>query len=315
MKEIIIGKNDEGGRIDRFLMKVFPDLPKGMLYKAIRNKKIKVNRKRCTIDQRLQSGDCIQLFLPPQLLEERKHEYAFLKVPKQLTILYEDDQLLILDKPVGLRSQSDQSQTQDCVVTRLWHYLYAKGEYDPQQEQSFAPAICNRLDRNTRGLIIVAKTMRALRSINGAIQEHQIKKYYVACVEGTLAQRQGTIQLYHKKEGTTALLFSQPQPGTTRCSLRYRVWKQFAQDSLVEIELISGKFHQIRAMFAYLHHPLIGDVKYGAKRQNMYQALAAYRLCFDLPKESDFAYLNEKKIQIPVDQILGEWQIETNFEK
>lgn len=127
MKEIIINHNDQGQRTDRFLMKMFPSLPKGTLYKAIRNKKIKVNRKRCTIDQRLCEGDVVQLFLPPQLLSEKEADWSFLQVPKALTIVYEDAQVLILDKPVGLRAQSDRAQVQDCVVSRLRHYLYAAG--------------------------------------------------------------------------------------------------------------------------------------------------------------------------------------------
>ena len=138
MKEIIINHNDQGQRTDRFLMKMFPSLPKGTLYKAIRNKKIKVNRKRCTIDQRLCEGDVVQLFLPPQLLSEKEADWSFLQVPKALTIVYEDAQVLILDKPVGLRAQSDRAQVQDCVVSRLRHYLYAAGTYDPGDEQQTA---------------------------------------------------------------------------------------------------------------------------------------------------------------------------------
>ncbi len=129
MKEIIINHNDQGQRTDRFLMKMYPSLPKGTLYKAIRNKKIKVNRKRCTIDQRLCEGDVVQLFLPPQLLSEKEADWSFLQVPKALTIVYEDAQVLILDKPVGLRAQSDRAQVQDCVVSRLRHYLYAAGAH------------------------------------------------------------------------------------------------------------------------------------------------------------------------------------------
>lgn len=313
MKEIIIKSNDEGQRTDRFLMKLFPDLPMGMLYKAIRNKKIKVNRKRCTNDQRLHAGDQIQLFLPPQWLEEKKATVAFLQVPKALSIVYEDDQIVVIDKPVGLRSQSDQAQVQDCVVNRLLHYLYAKGEYDPEKEQSFTPAICNRLDRNTRGLIIAAKTAKALREMNEGIREHHVQKYYLACVEGVLQTKTGELRLYHKKEGTKAILFETPKPDTKPCSLRYQIWKKHAQHTIIEVELLSGKFHQIRAMFAFIHHPLLGDVKYGAKKQVAYQALAAYRLCFHFPIHSGLAYLNEKRIMIDPESIVDMWQRQTLF--
>lgn len=308
MKEIHVQENDAGQRVDRFLMKLFPSLPKGMMYKAIRNKKIKVNRKRCTIDQRLQFQDVVHLFLPPEVLEEKKQADAFLQVPKELDICYEDEQILIVDKPVGLRSQSDAAGPQDCVVMRVLRYLYEQGSYEPHREQSFTPAICNRLDRNTRGLIIAAKTANALREINAGIRSHQVKKYYLACIEGKMDREQEEIQLYHQKIGTKAQLYAHPHPGAYPCALRYRQLAFYHDASLLEVELISGKFHQIRAMFAFMHHPLLGDVKYGAKQRNTYQALAAVRLQFAFPQESTMAYLNNQTIAIPWEKIEKDWK-------
>lgn len=310
MKEIIINHNDQGQRTDRFLMKMFPSLPKGTLYKAIRNKKIKVNRKRCTIDQRLCEGDVVQLFLPPQLLSEKEADWSFLQVPKALTIVYEDAQVLILDKPVGLRAQSDRAQVQDCVVSRLRHYLYAAGTYDPGDEQSFSPAICHRLDRNTRGLLVAAKTADALREMNAAIREHRVHKRYLACVEGVMEPAQGEVVLHHRKEGTQAVLFERPHPGTQPCRLRYRTLRSLASRTLIEVELHSGRFHQIRAMFAYLHHPLVGDVKYGGTRQKGHQALTAYALSFSFPLTSVLAALDGHTVALSIDDVLAAWKAE-----
>ena len=172
MKEIIIAKNDAGQRVDRFLMKAFPALPRSYLYKAVRSKKIKVNRKRCEIAQRLQEGDHVLLFIDPRFLQDEKKEHDFLQVPASLDVVYEDEHILVIDKPQGLRSQRDEQGPQDCAVSRILHYLYVRGEYDPDQEQSFVPALCNRLDRNTRGLLIAGKHARALRDMNAAIRAH-----------------------------------------------------------------------------------------------------------------------------------------------
>ena len=308
MKEIIIKENDSGQRLDRFLMKTFPQLPQSLLYKAIRNKKIKVNCARCTINQRLCPDDSVLLFLPPQFLEEKTADYDFLQVPCALDIVYEDENILILDKPVGLRSQSDSAGIQDCVVLRLLHYLYKKQEYDPEHEQSFVPALCNRLDRNTRGLIIAGKKAAALREVNAAIRSGNVHKYYLAMVKGKLVPAHDHVELYHRKEGTKALISSRQEKGMKPCSLRYDVIHQYSKQALTEIELFSGKFHQIRAMFSYLHHPLVNDAKYGEEKKAGQQALAAYRLCFSLDADSPLAYLNEKKIALNKDDVLSQWK-------
>ena len=161
MKEIKINSNDANQRLDKFLMKTFPKLGKSMMYKAIRNKKIKVNRKRCTFDQKIQENDSILLFLPPDVLEEKQVDTQY--ISSQLDVVYEDENILIVNKPYGLLSQSDQSQNQDCLVNRVQAYLMEKNEYDPNKEHSFAPSICHRLDRNTTGLVIAAKNANALR--------------------------------------------------------------------------------------------------------------------------------------------------------
>lgn len=181
MKEIKINQNDANQRLDKFLMKTFPKLGKSMMYKAIRNKKIKVNRKRCTFDQKIQENDSILLFLPPDVLEEKKVETNY--ISSKLDVIYEDENILIVNKPYGLLSQSDQRQNQDCLVNRVQAYLMEKNEYDPNKEHSFAPSICHRLDRNTTGLVIAAKKCECVKkSKRGNRKSYDSKR----CIEPML---------------------------------------------------------------------------------------------------------------------------------
>lgn len=286
MREIVIGKNDADQRVDKFIMKTMKDMPKSLMYKYIRNKKIKVNRKRCEISQRLQVGDVMQCYIPEEFFEQKK-ERMFTKVPAILDIVYEDEAILIVDKPVGLLAHSDTNQLQDNLADRLLHYLYRKGEYDPDREQSFAPALCHRIDRNTQGLVICAKTSEALREMNEVIRERMLDKRYLCIVEGHLKPKQDHLVLYHKKmEHNKADIVPYAKEGYQRIETGYRVVKEKAGKSLVEVELLTGKSHQIRAVMAYLKHPLLGDVKYGGKKDVIaYQALCAYQISFHFTKE------------------------------
>ena len=245
MKQIEILQDDANQRLDKFLLKMFPDLSRSLMYKAIRNKKIKVNRKRCTYDQILNKGD------------------------------------IVLNKPVGLLSQSDTSQTQDTLVSRIQGYLYEKNEYDPNNAHSFAPGICNRLDRNTRGLVIAAKNANASRIINEAIAQRRIHKYYKAYVSGHLEDKNFVIKKYMYKNKTKALVSDYPKDGYKIAYMEGNVLMQDKMNTWVEIELHTGRFHQIRALMSSISHPLVGDKKYGYKGKNMNIQLIAYKLRFD----------------------------------
>ena len=277
MKEVIIKTNDANQRLDKYLMKSFPNLTKSMMYKAIRNKKIKVNRKRCEFNQMLNENDSILLFLPPDVLEEKERE--ILEV-KPLDIVYEDDDILVVNKSYGLLSQSDTSQPQDCLVNRIQSYLYATHQYDPKQETSFVPTICHRLDRNTTGLVIAAKNANSLRIVNEAISNRKIHKYYRALVDGVL-EEDGSIQVYIKKDGTKALVSNTKKEDYKLASLNYTVVERKPNETRVEIELLTGRFHQIRASFSSIHHPLVADVKYGYKGKKKRIELQAYKLVFE----------------------------------
>lgn len=282
MKEFIIRENDADQRVDKFILKAMKTMPKSLMYKYIRNKKIKVNRKRCEISQRLQVGDTVQCYIPEEFYTDVK-DLHFLQVSVELDVRYEDANIVILNKPKGLRAHSDTQEIQDNLVDRLLHYLYNKGEYDPSQEQSFTPALCHRIDRNTQGLVIAAKTAKALRCMNTRIAQREVEKRYVCIVEGHMEQTQAHVVLYHQKqEGNIARISEEPKEGYQRMESSYHVLRQSSDYALVEVQLHTGKSHQIRAMMAWLHHPLLGDVKYGAHktRQKDYQALCAYYLAF-----------------------------------
>lgn len=279
MKQIQIHENDANQRLDKFLTKTFPKLTRSMMYKAIRNKKIKVNRKRCTYDQILEENDSILLFLPEDALEQKKHDIHFIST--ELDIVYEDHNILIVNKPAGLLSQSDTSESQDTLVLRIQGYLYNKKEYDPTREQSFAPAICNRLDRNTTGLIIAAKNAHALRIINEAIAQRRIHKYYRCKVSGKVLKKNQIIKKYIRKEKTKALVSDIVKEGFKEACMDVRVLGYEKESTFVEIELHTGRFHQIRALMAHIHHPLQGDIKYGYIGKVKSYSLCAYKLIFE----------------------------------
>ena len=241
MKEFIINENDADQRVDKFIQKTMKTMPKSLMYKYIRNKKIKVNRKRCEISQRLQVGDTMQCYIPEEFYEVATMR-SFLQVPNALDVVYEDDAVLLINKPKGLRAHSDTSEVQDNLADRLLHYLYCKKEYDPTTEQSFTPALCHRIDRNTQGLVIAAKTAAALRCMSEKIALRQVEKKYLCIVQGKLKKKQDHIVLYHRKnEQNTAEVIDREREGYTRMETGYRVLQEAERYSLVEVELHSGK--------------------------------------------------------------------------
>ncbi len=273
MKEVRIEKNDAGQRLDKFLLKTFPNLKKSALYKGVRNKKIKVNRKRCTFDQQLQEGDIILLFLPPDLLEEKQVQ---IQKTEPIEVVFENEDLLIVDKPKGLLSMKDQAGQQDTLNDRVRYYLYSTGAYDPKQEHSFLPSIAHRLDRNTSGLVMTAKNAVSARKLSEDIKEHRIVKSYLALTDRR--PQQGRVVLYLKKEGTQALIKDQPTEGYDPAIMTVTTIQEKDGRYLSKIDLETGRFHQIRASLAHLGTPLLGDAKYGGiPNKNGYQ-LQAYQI-------------------------------------
>lgn len=279
MVEVLVKENDAGQRLDRFLQKTFVSLPASMMYKGIRNKKIKVNRKRCEPKQILCSGDVILLFLPPEVLTERAKKQ--IRETKPIEVVYENHDLLIVNKPYGLLSQSDQPTWQDTLVERVRYYLWKKKEYDPENENSFSPALCNRLDRNTSGLVIAAKNAKALRILNAAMAKHKIHKSYKTLVQGTFQESFQSYTFYIKKEQTKAIVLDHPCAGYKKAQMDVSRTASEGNNTWVEVQLHTGRFHQIRAGMAHYGYPLVGDRKYGyAGKQSQY-SLCAYKLEFE----------------------------------
>lgn len=287
MKSVTVGANDAGQRVDKFLTKTFRSLPVPLMYKAIRKKDIKRNGRRCQISDRLEEGDVLTLYLNDEVLGAAKPVYDFLTASRQLEIVYEDDHLLLLNKKAGLLVHPDEHEYRDTLISRVQRYVYEKGEYDPEKENSFAPALVNRIDRNTCGIVIAAKTAAALRLLNDKLKRREIRKDYLCLVHGTLPQKEDILEGYlEKNEGQNRVYISTRQgEGARRIATRYRVLGEKDGLSLLEIELLTGRTHQIRAHFASIGHPLAGDGKYGTNALNKrtgfrYQALCSYRLTF-----------------------------------
>ena len=305
MKELIIGKNDAGQRLDRFIGKAVPLLPASLMQKYIRCKRIKHNGRRAQRDARLCEGDTLQLYIADEFFEAPKPENAYLRVstPK-LSIVYEDEHLLLVDKRPGLAVHPhDGAEYGKTLIDHIQAYLYAKGEWNPRQEHAFAPALCNRIDRNTGGIVIAAKTADALRIMNQKIKDREMDKYYLAIVHGTPKPKNGKLEGYLFKDAVKNRVYvtEKPQPGAKTSVTHYRTLQSKNGLSLVECELITGRTHQIRAQFAHAGHPLLGDGKYGKldKRfDRTYQALYSYRLQFRFTTDAGpLAYLNGKSFQ------------------
>ena len=293
MKELTIGQNDAGQRLDRFLAKAVPLLPASLAQKYIRIKRIKLNGARAERDTRLQAGDVLSLYINDEFFDKPREDNAYLTVaaPK-LNIVYEDENILLVDKRPGLAVHPhDGAEYGRTLIDHIQSYLYQKKEWRPREENAFTPALCNRIDRNTGGIVIAAKTAEALRILNQKIRDREIDKRYLAIVEGTLPKKEGSLVGFLFKDAKKNRVFvtDTPQPGSKSCRTDYRVLASRNGLTLVECRLITGRTHQIRAQFAHAGHPLLGDGKYGKLDKRFdrdYQALYSYRLTFTFPTDA-----------------------------
>ncbi len=306
MKELTIGSNDAGQRLDRFLAKAVPLLPASLAQKYIRLKRIKRNGERAQRDTRLNTGDVLQLYINDEFFDKPREDNAYLTVavPK-LNIVYEDDQILLVDKRPGLAVHPhDGAEYGRTLIDHIQSYLYQKREWRPREENAFTPALCNRIDRNTGGIVIAAKTAEALRVMNQKIKDRELDKRYLAIVEGSPRPKVGSLKGYLFKDAKKNRVFvtDTPQAGAKSCQTNYNVLVSAGGLSLVECELITGRTHQIRAQFAHAGHPLLGDGKYGKldKRfDRSYQALYSYKLTFTFATDAGaLSYLNGKSFRV-----------------
>ncbi len=300
MRTITINKNDADQRLDKFLSKRFKTMPKSLMYKYIRTKYIKLNGKKCAIDDVLCVGDVLTFYIKDEFFEAKYDKYEFMKAPKKLSIVYEDENLMIIDKPEGVLAHPDKTYHFDSMVARVQHYLYDKGEYDPKAENSFSPAMANRLDRNTGGLIIAAKNAVALKELNKLIKERQIKKLYLCICEGVPKKKEGLLTgTLTKDEKKNKVSVSKHSEDGKEIATAYRIIDSNGKYSLAEVDLLTGRTHQIRAHMASIGTPLAGDTKYGGHpirvKGHTGQALYSYKLRFDIIEESPLSYLSGKE--------------------
>ena len=305
MRELTIGKNDAGQRVDRFVSKALPLLPPALLQKYIRLKRIKVNGGRAQRDQRLREGDVLQLYINDEFFDKPREDNLFLTLFRpSLDIVYEDENLMLLNKRPGLVVHADETEKVNTLINHIQAYLYQKREWNPRWENAFTPALCNRIDRNTGGIVIAAKNAEALRILNQKIKDREIDKRYLCIVHGTPRPASGRLegQLFKDAKENRVYVTKTPQKGSKTCITLYQTLQSRGGLSLVECELITGRTHQIRAQMAAAGWPLLGDGKYGRldkRYDRKYQALYSYKLTFRFTTDAGcLSYLDGKTFEV-----------------
>ncbi len=295
MKKIVAGPNDAGQRLDKFLSKLLKTASMGMIYKWLRKKRVKVNGKKQDISYVLNVGDVLELYINDEFFEDERSKQGFEFEEGNLCIVYEDENILVADKPSGVAVHGEKG----CLLNSVTAYLVKKGEFVPKEEHTFAPAFCNRIDKNTSGLVIAAKNALALRIINEKIREREINKYYILKAENPeRLEKSGKIAGYTVKneKERKVYFFDKEVPNSKYCETLFR---KIDNDGTFEVQLLTGRTHQIRVSFSAKGCPLVGDVKYGARKNGKkdFQQLRAYKIEFDFKTPAgELDYLDGKVI-------------------
>jgi 23S rRNA pseudouridine955/2504/2580 synthase len=299
--KIDIGANEAGQRLDKFLRKWLKDVPLSAIYKSIRKGDVKVNGKKAKEKYSLLEGDILET---REIITEDKKK-KFNRINNDfLKITYEDQNILLVEKWPGVLVHSDKKSTDPTLTDYVLSYLFDKGDYSPENEITFTPAPCNRLDRNTSGIVIYGKNFEALKLLNEMIRDRKIKKYYQAIVKGRI--KDGIYEAYISKDESEnrSQVFKEEMKGTKKIATSVNTIQSCGIYSLVELELITGRSHQLRTHLSHLGNPILGDSKYGESKINNYfnnkyglnyQFLYAYKVIFkDCPEK--LAYMENKTI-------------------
>ena len=306
MKSITIDKTWDGRRLPRFLQKAMPSASMGQIRKFLRLGRVKVNGKKGTEETVLQENAVVDLYVEDEFFAEvQKEDPFYSRIRPKLTILYEDAHVMLLDKRAGLICHPDEGEKVHTLLTYAQAYLYQKGQWNPKTD--FAPALCNRIDRFTAGIVILAKTQEALRAMDAKIRTHEVQKYYLCAVHGRMKYPDGTLRhfLLKKPEQKKVTVLRKNEPGSKEAITHYQAIDENNGLTLCECLLGTGRTHQIRAQFAAIGHPLLGDNQYGSSKQNEKygrmngQALCAYRLIFDFEGDAGcLSGLNGLTVQV-----------------
>lgn len=292
MRSFTLNADDAGQRLDKYILKI-TNMPRSLIYKYIRTGHIKVNKKKKDSGFFLSEGDVVALFIDDSFFKSEKR--AFPVCP--LDIVYESTDLLAVNKPPGMKSQPD--GLEDALSEYVKGYLYSKGEYLPEGGHSFSPALCNRLDVNTSGIVLAAKNAETLRFLNEKIKNKEIEKYYQCIVRGVPPQKSGILEGYILKDRSKnkSVIKNSECPGSKYVKTGYRVIRSNGGQSLLDITLYTGRSHQIRAHMASIGCPIEGDFKYGGGEGT--QKLCAYKLVFNFSdSEKKLSYLNGRTLEI-----------------
>lgn len=300
MRQFTVQPRYNQKRIDTFLFEMLPGVNASVIYKAFRKRSIKVNQKRVKESHLLASGDIVEVYIPDEYLKTSPNKAAG-KLP---SVVYEDDYIIAVSKPQGIPVHRDKNQDQ--IVLDEWVQDYVRKRNEANYEKDF-PALCHRIDRNTGGLVLLSKDAKTLDIMQEKFKNHEIAKTYICVVLGTPEKKSGTLEGYLKKDSSKSRVFiyDHPVKNADRIITRYRVKKYLGKFSLLEVELVTGKTHQIRAHLAHIGCPLLGDGKYGKNEVNKalglkWQALWAVKVGFPFSSPSGhLEYLKNKTIALP----------------
>jgi len=302
VREFTVSRKDDGRKLEKWLPTVAPGLNFGAVRKFLRLKRVRVNGKVAKEGTVLAAGDVVNAYINDEFFDEKPRENKLLAGFRvRMDVIYEDENIILVDKRPGLRVHPDEEEKVDTLVTHVQAYLYQKGEYNGT---GFAPALCNRIDRFTGGIVIAAKNSEALHVMDMKIRSREVSKFYLCAAAGRLTPPEGELRGYLLKEGKRVKVISQPAPGAQEARTKYRTINSDAGASLVECELLTGRTHQIRAQFAAAGHPLIGDTQYGdpeinKKYPSNFQQLYSYRVVFDFATDAGLLnYLKGRSFQV-----------------